>query len=109
MCARYHNPKSEIPRVAHFMSHSALSDLYRRRSKPKLTKSFAAKYILEDENEDLLEIERQIRRGTYKPSEDKKDNSSEVEMVLTLKSQNEIENARVDRAERTKARFILDG
>ena len=108
MCARYHNSKSKIPRVAHFMSHSALSDLFRRRSKPKLTKSFASKYILEEENEDLLEIERQIRRGTYKPSE-AENNSAEVEMVLTLKSQNEIENARVDRAERTKARFILDG
>ena len=108
MCARYHNTKSKIPRVAHFMSHSALSDLFRRRSKPKLTKSFASKYILEEENEDLLEIERQIRRGTYKPSE-AENNSAEVEMVLTLKSQNEIENARVDRAERTKERFILDG
>ena len=88
------------------MDHSALSDLYRCRSKPKLTKSFAAKYILEDENEDLLEIERQIRRGTYKPTEDKKDNSSEVEMVLTLKSQNEIENARVDRDEDSKVKLV---
>ena len=107
LCVRYYNKKSETPRIAHFMNPSALSNLHRRRSKPPLTKLFASMYILEDENEDLLEIERQIRRGTYKPPVEAGKNiglpvnSSEVEMVLTLNSN---ENARVDRAERRKRR-----
>ena len=107
LCVRYYNKKSETPRIAHFMNPSALSNLHRRRSKPPLTKLFASMYILEDENEDLLEIERQIRRGTYKPPVEAGKNiglpvnSSEVEMVLTLNSN---ENARVDRAERHKRR-----
>ena len=103
MCARYYDKKSETPRIAHFMNPAALSNLHRRRSKPTLTKLFASMYILEVENEDLLEIERQIRRGTYKPPEADENigSSSEVEMVLTLKSN---ETARIDRAERRKRR-----